>query len=279
MKRRPRIVLQLAALLDLALNIIFVQAIQVQTSIHDHVVTADGIASEAESKADEAEREKQGAQKLRDQFSIGIETKNARISELEGELKKLASQVDQYSATLKDRDESLATTRERTARLDDVLASVLRLDTDGVTRVLEQLPSGTAKQLDEKLASVHAQPDAGTLVRMLGEYMDIQSVVDVWRLYIAQDGTFSLEIRDERKFESEFATVDDDLKALLIKHSQESRPRRGPVVIFCSFHSNSPWKSRRLLNSSKQADVVGALNDLHSGSEFIFANQGINDNF
>ncbi len=195
MSNRRRIVLQLTPLLDLLLIVIFAQYLEVRQS-----------AAHQQQTARQTQQETEAA------------------------LHRLQSDVDRLQAELQTRQRDLKFSQESNRRLTELTERYLTVSKSELDRAMKALVDGiedSSTEPGDKVSDTQPQ----RLLQFLQTYVELRKRNDVWELYLAENGTFTLLATEN---EHPFRAVDADefAQRLFELYRENPHPNDSLVILF-----------------------------------------------
>ena len=192
---RRRIVLQLTPLLDLLLIVIFAQYLEVRQSAAHQQQTA-------------------------------LQTQQAT----EDALRRLQSDRDRLQVELQIQNGDLKVSQEANRRLTELAERYLTVSKDEMDRATKDLVAGI-EDSGTDIGDEASETQQQRLLQFLRTYVELRKQNDVWELYLAENGTFTLLVTEN---EHSFRAVDAEefAQRLFDLYRANPQPKNSLVILF-----------------------------------------------
>lgn len=224
-----RLTFQLVSLFDLLMIVIFAQYLDVQEKTRNQLARAAREVAAAESKADQAEEQKQAeteilasGEEIRRLLERGLQEKEEQYAALKADLEQ----------QLTERDDELDANRARMERLSALVAELFHLSPESLAGVLKSRSAEETARITEQLKRL-ASGSGGEAVKHLLTLAELEKRCDVWEIRIGDDNV-ALVSAGERKQRIRPQTP-QQFQAELFKFYQQLPQPKSLVVILLSW--------------------------------------------
>lgn len=271
--RRP--VLQLAALLDMLLIVMFAQFLELKTQIAGEQEEMNKLRTAAATRPQETERELTA---LRNDLNA----RNAELEEIRARHSKTASENETLKQRAAELQEGLTLSTEQRDVIGQLTAELFRLPPDVIEKLLR--PAGlasekrlSAEQVKEltRMFQALAENRSGETTRHLLTYSELLKRADIWDVYLTEGGNARIEGGGKKMttLPPVRGSTAEAFARELVKH-YKSLPQPKSVVIILLSYGNVPYGERELAMRGIREAAEQMQEDSNGRTHFEYANLG-----